>query len=387
MDSFARKLSLAAVLSGAFGVGVTFGFFTPLVSLFMERLGYGSALIGLNAAAGALAILVTGPYATVLASRLGTVRTIVAGTSVAAAAVLMFPLFAAVWALFPLRLLGGAGAALNWIVTETWISTLPPERWRGRVIAIYAVVWGLGLAIGPVLLNFVGTRGAVPFVFCAALLALSCIPAMLVYRYAPAIGRKDQRVRVGYALGIAPVGILAALLAGVAEQSFLGLLPIWGLGIALSTDQAVLLTTLFAVGGVVFMLPLGWLSDRTGRFGLLLAVVCVSTLCTAVLPLLSGHVFLVFAATVVLGGAVAGFYTLGLTLIGQTSAALGADIASLNTVFIMAYTAGAVFGPVIAGSGMDLWPPDGLMVVLTALFASFVPAALWLRRLPAPPAA
>lgn len=383
LDSSARRLSLAAILSGAFGVGITIGFSIPLISLFMERLAYGSTLIGMNAATAALAVLVTGPYVAVFSSRLGTVPTLLLGNAVTAAGLVLFPFFSAAWPLFLLRAVIGFGAALGWIVSETWISILPSERWRGRVIAAYAIVFGFGLSLGPVMLNFVGTRGVTPFVFSAALLMASGMPALLVYRHAPRIGEKNQRVRVAYALRVAPVGILAALLCGIAEQSLLGLLPLWGLGIDLTTANAVFLTTLFAVGGVVFMLPVGWLSDKVDRFNLLIAVVGAGTLCTLILPLLAGQTSAMFAVVVVLGGTVAAFYTLGLTLIGEASVSLEADIVSLNTVLIMAYTAGMVVGPIAAGGGMDAWPPHGLMIVLTVLFASFIPAAYWLRRRPA----
>ena len=72
-----------------------------------------------------------------------------------------------------------------------------------------------------------------------------------------------------------------------------------------------------------------------------------------VLPLLTGDRLALFATMLVLGGAVAAFYTLGLTLIGETGTARNADLVSLNTVFIMAYTAGMVVGPVASGGGMD----------------------------------
>lgn len=380
LTPLARKLSLAAILSSAFGVGITIGYSIPLISLFMERLGYGSTVIGMNAATAALAVLITGPYVAVFSSRLGTVPTVLLGNVLTAAGLVLFPFFSAALPLFALRALIGFGAALGWIVSETWISILPSERWRGRVIALYAIMFGVGLSLGPLTLNFVGTTGRLPFVVSAVLLLAASIPTAMVYRYAPVIGEKNQRVRVAYALRMAPVGIMAALLCGIAEQSLLGLLPLWGLGIGLTTADAVFLTTLFAVGGVLMMLPVGWLSDRVDRFNLLIGVVVLGVLCTLMLPMLAGARLALFGTMLVLGGAVAAYYVLGLTLIGETSTSRNADLVSLNTVFIMAYTAGMVAGPIASGTGMDVWPPHGLMTVLTLLFALFIPAAYWSRR-------
>ncbi|HSH41242.1 MAG TPA: MFS transporter [Arenicellales bacterium] len=380
MTTAERKLSLAAILSSAFGIGIAIGFSIPLISLFMERLGYGNTVIGMNAATAALSVLVCGPWVASLASRLGTVTTLLLGNALAATGLVAFAFFTAAGPLFVLRALIGFGAALGWIVTETWISLLPSERWRGRVIALYAILFSLGVSMGPVMLNLVGSHGARPFLVCAGLLIASGIPAVMVYRHAPPIGEKNQRVRIRYALRLAPVGVMTGLLCGIAEQSLLGLLSLWGLGIGLSTSNAVFLTTLFAVGGVVLMLPVGWLSDRADRFNLLIGVVVLGTLCTAALPLLAGSEAALFTVVLALGGAVAAFYVLGLTLIGETSTTRNADLVSLNTVFIMAYTVGMVIGPVAAGGGMDIWPPHGLMMVLTGLFAVFIPAAYWFRR-------
>lgn len=368
------------MLVNALGVSIMLGFSIPLISLFMERLGYGNTLIGTNAAVAALAVLVTGPFVTLISSRLGTVPTLILGHTLSALGLLLFPFFSAAWPLFLLRALIGFGGALGWIVGETWISMLPSERWRGRVIAAYAIVFGIGLALGPVILNFMGTRGVAPFVFAASLMILAGIPAVMVYRHAPAIGQRDQRVRVGYALRVAPVGILAAVLSGIAEQSLLGLLALWGLGIGLATAGAVFLTTLFGIGGVLLMLPMGWLADKMDRFGLLIGVVVLSALCTLGLPMMGGNTMLLYGTIVVLGGAVTGFYALGLTLIGEISTTRNVDILSLNTVFVMAYTAGMVVGPIATGAGMDTWYPHGLMLVLTVLFIAFIPLAFWLHR-------
>ena len=72
------------------------------------------------------------------------------------------------------------------------------------------------------------------------------------------------------------------------------------------------------------------------------------------------------------GGAVAGYYTVGLVLLTERFDA--ADLASANTTFIMAYTAGMVVGPALGGGAMDLWRPHGLIPVLALPAIGF----LWL---------
>jgi hypothetical protein len=53
----ARRVSLAAIITSTFGVGINLGVLTPLVALILERDGVDATLIGLNAAMPALAML------------------------------------------------------------------------------------------------------------------------------------------------------------------------------------------------------------------------------------------------------------------------------------------------------------------------------------------
>ena len=62
-----RGWMLAAILLSAFGVGISLGLATPLVSVFLEARGYGSGVIGLTASAYATATLALAPFVPVLA--------------------------------------------------------------------------------------------------------------------------------------------------------------------------------------------------------------------------------------------------------------------------------------------------------------------------------
>lgn len=153
MTTAERKLSLAAILSSAFGIGIAIGFSIPLISLFMERLGYGNTVIGMNAATAALSVLVCGPWVASLASRLGTVTTLLLGNALAATGLVAFAFFTAAGPLFVLRALIGFGAALGWIVTETWISLLPSDYEEhyfargGQPTSFSLKGWRIGLVV------------------------------------------------------------------------------------------------------------------------------------------------------------------------------------------------------------------------------------------------
>src|SRR5262249_22983386 len=153
MSRAERGRSLAAVIAGVFGVGVSFGALVPLMTLILESRGIDAATIGLNSAMFPLAVLMMTPFLPRVAAWLGTMQSMLAGLAVSVLTMLLLPVLDSLAAWFVLRFLIGAGIALHWLVSETWINLVVTERMRGRVMGLYASVLGAGFALGPVLLQ------------------------------------------------------------------------------------------------------------------------------------------------------------------------------------------------------------------------------------------
>ena len=110
------------------------------------------------------------------------------------------------------------------------------------------------------------------------------------------------------------------------------------------------MVTLFALGSVVFQLPIGFVSDHMDRRKLL-AWLAFLSLCGAIALALAGpeRVVLFCGLLVIWGGGVGSLYAVGLAHLG--SRYRGTDLASANAAFIMLYSLGMLGGPPIAGFG------------------------------------
>lgn len=374
-----RRRSLTAVMASAFGVGLVMGLSMPLISLTLEGRGWATSAVGLNAAAYALGMLLTGPFVPAIAGRLGTVPTLFLGAFLAGGALVAFPLTDGSPAMaFVLRVIIAVGTTLDWIVSETWVNTLPEEKSRGRVIAIYATLWASGMAAGPAVLTLIGTTGTLPFLVAAALIVIAYLPVLLVRRTAPRLGSKAGPTAALALLALAPVGLMAGFLSGFGESAMFSLLPVYGVAKGIDAEAAVLMTTVFALGGITLQAPIGWAADRVDRLTLLFGCVVLAMALALLMPLAVGSGLWRWPGLFAFGGAIIGFYTIGLILIGQRFA--GGDIAIANTAFILMYTAGSVAGPAVGGVGMDLAGPDGLMIAAALGCLAFLPAALRLRH-------
>ena len=379
-----RGWTLAAILLSAFGVGISLGLATPLVSVFLEARGYGSGTIGLTASTYAMATLALAAFVPVLASRYGAVRCAVVGGLAAAAALAAFPHMGGLAAYLLLRVIMGIGNSLEWIISETWINRLATERDRGRVVALYATVWGSGVGVGPLVLQVTGTEGSLPFVVGSVLMVLTTVPVLLVRRRLPSLRPDGKRTGLSLIVRGAPVAMLAGLLCGYTEGAFFSLAPVYALEMGATTAAAVAFSSVFAIGSVALQPPTGWLADRVDRTRLLLATALLALACTIGLPLLTSHQVALWPTIFIWGGAAAGFYTLGLVRLGQRFAAQ--DMASANAAFIMAYTTGMIIGPSVTGVVMSGLGPGLFPLPFAAAYLGLVLLLLFgLRRRPRVP--
>ncbi len=356
-------MTLAAVFSSCLGVGLIFGFQPPLIALSLSRMGYSSFAIGAVTAASLIAVILCGPFYPRVIVRFGLKRCILAGIVFAAGILLLMPLWpgAAFWLV--LRFIAGCVLGLVWIASEIWMNNASGTESRGTVMGIYGTVFSIGIVAGPILLEFTGTQGAKPFVVGAASLILTLLPMAVLPQVTSAAQAFTPLRGLSGALKVAPIVMLAALVAGLVESADLTLLPLFGLHAGLDERAALLLVAVFMVGNVVLQVPIGLLADRYGRRTLL--GLCAAASCIGPLLLQSclDTPILLWPLLFVWGGTLYAFYSQGVALLGEEFAV--ENLPSANTLFVMVYCLGGVVGPSVGGIAMDLWPHWGLPVLLS----------------------
>jgi len=371
----ANALSLAAVLSASFGVGLIFGFQPPLIALVLERGGASSFEIGAVSSVSTVAIMLCSPLYPSAIRRLGSRRAVILGIAVSTVVLFVMPLLPGFQGWFVLRFVTGCSLGLEWIASEIWLNRLATDQTRGTVMGTYATVFAAGVMSGPLLLQLTGTSGWRPFVVGAVCLALTALPLLAARdpEAGDATGDRLQWLRIARA---APIVMLAALIAGLVESAYVSLLPVFALLRGLDEHSALLLVTVFLAGNVILQLPIGRLGDRLGRYRVLALCAAVCVIDPILLSAVMGVPWLVWPLLLLWGGTMYGFYTQGIALLGESYP--HAELADANTVYVVVYCAGGIVGPILGGLAMDNWSPNGLLVFLSA--APILLAAALLRR-------
>jgi MFS family permease len=363
LSGTSRRLTLAAILSSSLGVGLIFGFQPPLIAMALSRAGSSALAIGAVTAASLIAVILCGPLYPRLIGQLGLKRSVIIGIATGALALACMPAASGIAPWMGFRFVTGCVLGLSWIGSEIWLNTVSGDAERGTVMGIYGTVFSVGIVGGPVLLEFTGTEGWRPFLVGAACLLATLLPVTMLKAT-----RADRAVRAPLvdlvrAVRVAPIVMLAAVVAGLVESADLALLPLYGLNAGMQERAALFLVTVFMAGNVVLQMPIGLLADRFGRRAVLAGCAVASALGPLLLPVCLDAPVWLGLLLFLWGGTLYAFYSQGMALLGERFPA--AQLAAANTVFVMVYCAGGVIGPSLGGFAMDHWPQAGLLAMLS----------------------
>ncbi|MVW79524.1 MFS transporter [Bordetella sp. 02P26C-1] len=259
-----------------------------------------------------------------------------------------------VWLVF--RLVSGIVMVTELMVIESWLNEQTENHQRGRVFSVYMVVSGLGTVLGQLILSAYATLDQQPLVVVAACLTLCLVPIALTARSHPPtpvpapLDIRFFRQRV-------PLSLTVIFIAGNLSGAFYGLAPVFASKYGMTTAESALFVAAGVTAGLLSQWPMGWLSDRINRAGL----IRFNAMILVVLPaLLWGWLELPFWALVLLSCV---FGVLQFTLYPLGAAFANDHVeserrVSLSAILLMTYGVGACLGPMIAGILMSSLSPN-----------------------------
>lgn len=375
------------------------GVVSPLMSLVIFILGHGlmSTLLTVRLSAeqvDAQAIgLVSGTYfaGLVLGSfvnarliiRVGHIRAYAAYASLICTLTLLHGLIVDPWIWAGLRLLGGFATGGLFVVLESWMLVSSTPRDRGKLMSLYMILLYGALAAGQLLLKVIDPMVLAPFALCAMAASLSVIPLALSRVAMPTMIQPQQ---VGFLelFRLTPAGMWSSLSSGLILGAIYGLLPLYFTDNGYGLARVANMMAVVILGGMCLQYPIGRVSDRLDRrlvIGLLAALLTLVSLLMVILPapqpdwLMTGLIFL-------FGGLAFSIYPLSLS---HACDELKPDqVLGANQGLLLAYSLGAMIGPVLAPSAIQLFGPQGLFAYFCLCGALLTLFLIWRQRVRAP---
>ena len=340
--------------------GVLEGFSTAQMSVVMSAY-FGGFLFGSQMA----------PW---LIRRVGHVRVFAALGSLISAVLVLYAA-APDWMVWTvLRIIIGFSFAGVYVTAESWLNNAASNENRGQALSLYMVVQMVGIIAAQALLNLADPGGYTLFVVASVLVSLSFTPILLSASPAPSVvtAPKMGLLRL---FRVSPLGCVGIFLMGGVYSALFGMAAVWGGLVGLSVLEISLFVSAIYLGGLVFQVPIGWLSDRMDRRRLIMAVALLCALVTLPGALLTPPVWVLLVVGLLIGGLANPLYAL---LLAHTNDFVAyEDMAAASGGLLFINGVGAIAGPLIIGWLMQRVGPGGFFLFIGVLCLALTLYASW----------
>lgn len=360
----APLLSVRTLLVAIFMLMAGSGFLSTLVAVRLELAGASAVAIGLVGTAYFAGLMVGSRRVPVLIGRIGHIRAFAACVTVFSASGLAYALLREPIWWGALRFVDGMAMAGVFVCLESWLNRQAAPQSRSMTLAAYMIFLYGGQAAGQFLLNLGQNQPDLPFMLSAIVLSLALLPVVLTRLEQPQVERiVPFSLRRLY--NASPLGIVGVIINGAMLGAFYSLGSVYVQRLGMSLSQVALFTSCVIAGGVALQTPLGLLSDRFDRrrviiFGFVAVSVISASIAFVPLPRVA-----LFGLGALFGGFAFALYPLCVAHSNdhlEEEERLGA-----SSGLVLAYSAGAVLGPMLGSFGMTALGAAGLFVLIGVL--------------------
>jgi MFS family permease len=374
----ATALSISALLAGVALFMLGNGLLGTLLSLRLATEGAAPFVIGSVMAAYFAGLAIGSLWGHRVISSVGHIRAFAALASIYSAAALAHGFFPSplLWGI--LRLIEGLAIAGLFMCVESWLNERSTNETRGKVMSLYMIAIYLAQALGQFLLTLDDPTGFALLALVSAAMSLAVVPVTLSRVPAPPIPPVNRLGPVELTR-ISPLGVFASFTSGIVLGAFYGLAPAFAQMEALDVGQTAQFMSAAILGGLAMQWPIGLVSDRLDRRTVVLVLFGALAAASGALVLLSG-----VGGPALLAASFA-FGALGFGIYPQAVAHANdhADrehFVGVASGLLLAYSVGAVIGPLAASWTMALIGPAGLFVFILSICIAAAAFTVWRMR-------
>lgn len=303
----------------------------------------------------------------------GHIRTYTAFTAILSAATLAHPfaLETGLWTF--LRFLQGFCMAGLLLCVESWLNARSTRATRGTILALYMFVFYGAYGLGQFMLHIPDVSGFALYIVASILMSLAAVPIALTRVAAPEITRSSE-LRMARLYAISPTGVIGSFASGVILGAFFGLTPYYATAIGLDAGQTGNLMTAAIFGGLAMQFPIGRLSDILDRRKVVAGVSAAIAIVAAAIAVTGTRSYVLLLILGALYGGVT-FTLYPLSAANANDYADPKDTVATGRGLLLAYSAGAILGPLGAAVLIFALAPSGLFIfsgVIAAITCVFV---------------
>ncbi|RHW34755.1 MFS transporter [Lysinibacillus yapensis] len=332
--------------------GFSQGMLLPLISVIFESDGVSSTLNGLNATGLYIGTLLISPFIEKPLRKFGYKPIIIVGGAIVFIALFLFPFWHNVMFWFILRMMIGIGDHCLHYSTQTWLTSTAPAGNIGKTMSIYGLSFGVGFAVGPLMVNLVKISETLPFIVSSILCLIAWSFVFVVRNEKPESLIGDSKEsnsfhRYKMSFKYAWVAFIPPLVYGVLETSLNALFPVYALRKDFDVSMVSIILAAFSIGGILTQVPIGMLGDKIGRRKIILAAFLAGTVFFGVGSMFEHSEWIIACVFLLAGMALGSMFSLGITYMAElTPKAL---LPTANLLYGIFFSLGSLIGPTAGG--------------------------------------
>ncbi len=313
--------------------------------------GFSNVATGLIMAGYYLGLFVGSISIPQILNNVGHVRVFGAMSAIASAAVLVHAALAdpLIWAI--MRILTGFSFAGMFIVCESWLNDQSTNKTRGQILSLYMIVTMAGIAGGQLMISLGSETGVELFLLASILVSLSVVPILISVGVAPEFSA-PERISLRRIFQISPLAVIGLTLNGMSISMIFGMGAVYGKSIGMNSSEISFFIAAPVIGGMLLQYPVGRLSDRFDRRGVILGV---SAMASATLFLAwhfgLGQFGLLLICMAIFGGFLFPMYSL--CIAHANDFLTPSQMVSVASGLVMMSGAGAVIGSPLAALSLE----------------------------------
>lgn len=379
---FAEILALGALMVGMCGLLLGNGLFGTLTALRMAEEGFDPTIIGIVLSCHSIGFIVGCLYGQRIIQKTGHIRCFTAFAAILAVVCLILPMSVNPPTWIGLRLIFGFCSAMVFMVAESWLTGAASSERKGRVFSVYMVINKGSFGAGQLLLLVGDPSGDRLFMLTAILFGLCLVPIALASKGAPP-NIDAERIGLRDLYKHSPVGVVGALAAGFTNAPLMGLGPVFGAQVGLGYDDVSYFMAIFLLGSLALQIPIGRLSDRYDRRGVLIGVaIAAAVACAGMALAVPFGYWPVLGLSFAIGGLSAVVYPIAMAHANDHARA--ETMVSIMAGLLLTFGVGASISPFFASLAMKYAGPSGLYLYSAVIYISLAGFTLYRRSQRAP---
>ncbi|CAM3534478.1 MFS transporter [Arcobacter aquimarinus] len=352
-NSYIDKFSLSPVSSLFFAIAflaIGYGMILTFVGVYLKELGLNDAVIGLINASFFLGAIGSSIFSQKIISSVGHIRSFATFASLMVISFLIQSLFfnEYLWAF--LRFVSGFAFYALLIIIESWLNEKSSHTHRGKILAIYTIIFYLATALGQVFLNIKGDTTYIIFILGSVLILFSVLFISMTKIKEPIL-KPFEKYSFPKLYSVVPLALTGSFIGGFFVGGFFTMVPIYLMQKYSSIEVVSLFMACSIIGGLISQWPIGLLSDKYGRR----KIIAYSGFYIFFISLLflSSHLLdnYIYFLGIFLGFSIFSIYPLSLARANDVVDE-NKDIVEISRTLLFAYGLGSFIAPIILGIGL-----------------------------------